>query len=126
MIYTASHVEVLLPRVFDPTAPGESAPPDPDMPRGTTDPWRVSDPWTLVADMEKAWRLAPLESDERKALFATYVLLESGEWVSSMMGVGYERMVEVRESGMALMIDYLNGRGHRVDIHNYNRIWLHH
>lgn len=119
MIYDASHVEVLLPKVFDSTFPNKVSPPDPDMPRGTVDPRRVSDPWTLIADMELAWRGAPLSIEERKVLFSAYVLVESSRWITAMMGVRYETMIEYRESGLQLLVNHMNG----VDTEYDNGIW---
>ena len=118
-MYTVESVTALLPGVWDESiALNDANPyaPDPEMPTATKDPRRLNDKWVMVADVQVAWRKAPLTLHERQALFCTCLLLESDPDTAHIMGTTYGSVVEHREKGLLKLVAYLNGEWFDVPV----------
>ena len=111
-MYGIETVAQLLPGVWDRNIvldePDPYAP-DPEMPRAAKDPRRLNDKWVMLADVQRAWRKAPLTMQERRVLYCTSLLLESDQSTARLVNTTYERVVQHREEGLHKLLDYLNG-----------------
>lgn len=109
-MYTVEMITSLLPGVWDESvALNEANPyaPDPEMPSAAKDPRRLNDKWVMVADVQRAWKFAPLTLHERQALFLTCHLLESDQTAAHLAGTDYGSLVESKEEGLLKLRDFL-------------------
>lgn len=90
--YDRTLVEYLLPAVWDESyaygLPRMDTAPDPDMPRGASNPATANNLPAYLADIRTGWKRAPLTLRERRAVFMRYALdwrtvdIAAHEWVS--------------------------------------------
>lgn len=112
MSYTPEMVAVLLPAVWDNTVTKVNNPhaPDPDMPKVKADPKLSGTVLAMLADIRSAWKKAPLEVEDRKAMFLTYALDWSQQEVADVSAVTQQSVSNRLARGMAIVLFTLNGK----------------
>lgn len=113
MRYAQDRVADLVPGIWDEgrvlDRPNPHAP-DPDMPKSTyVDPHRSSDPWAELADVQRAWRRAPLTLAQRQALLLRYGLDFKMAEGGAQLGITKQSFQERAEGGLSTLTNYLNG-----------------
>ncbi len=110
--YSRDLVEALLPAVWDDSysygMTVEHAP-DPDMPRAAVDPQRGGVLLAHLADIRKAWVLAPLTDKQRVAVLLRYGLGWSFVEIGFNQGINKVPARERAVRGVSLIMTYLNG-----------------
>lgn len=86
---------------------GDSAPPDPDMPKAASDPAKSGDLWAMVTDVERAFNIVSLR--EARVVYARCVLDESTDVAGRRLGIPARTLSRVYESGLDRMARWLNG-----------------
>lgn len=103
-------ITALLPGVWGESVALNDADPyaaDPEMPKAAKDPRKLNDKWAMVADVQRAWKYAPLTLHERRALFLTCHLLESDQTAAFLANTDYGSLVENKEEGLLKLRDFL-------------------
>lgn len=111
--YALDEIEELLPGVWDPTLVlnrVDPHAPDPDMPRATPNPAEGFTKVVELADIRRAWRLAPLALEQRRALFAVFGLHETTRGAEQLLGVDHTTVTRHKIAGLKVLYRFLNGR----------------
>lgn len=112
-MYSREVVELLVPAIWDERevleVRAETAP-DPDMPKTpSADPRRSTDRVTMCADIQRAWRLAPLSLGERQAVFSRYYVNISPEAASYWLQADPKTIRHRSLRGIDKLGEFLNG-----------------
>lgn len=110
MQYTRKIIDEFLPAVWDKSRITEShsTSPEADMPRArNVDPTLSSDPWAVVADLERALRA--LSTEEAQALFLHVALDLPIVTTAHYMRRAIDTVRKRVESGYENMLAFLNG-----------------
>ncbi|MDX3525044.1 hypothetical protein P1P75_00890 [Streptomyces sp. ID05-39B] len=110
--YDRATVERTLPAVWDPNSAygmKNDLAPDADMPKGHVDKKKGSNFPAQLADVRRAWEVAPLSLVEKQAVFLHYALDTHDADIASFQGVT-DRAVRYRvERGVGKLTAHLNG-----------------
>lgn len=115
MRYQRDEVERLIPGIWDEWRVLErksDQAPDPEMPKGDADPRRSTDQWAALADMQRAWRLAPLSPQQRRAVTMIYGLDFTQAEAAIQLGITQSGARYAAESGVGRLLSFMN----RVDL----------
>lgn len=92
--YTRESVEMLLPAVWDEQMayglPKKETAPDPDMPRGASNPKRGNNLPAYIADIKTGWAKAPLTNRERRAVLMRFGLSFTQEEIAQHEGISQQ------------------------------------
>lgn len=120
-MYTRELVETLVPAVWDGEyaygLPRPDTMPDPDMPKGWTNPKEGNKHYAYIADIKTAWAKADIPLDERRAMFLRFVLDSTVEVVAAYEGCAKSTAHERIYRGIGKLVAHLNG-GEFVESYN--------
>ena len=111
-LYDRRLVEAMLPYVFDDSivwGMKVDTAPDPDMPRGSKDPSKGWNSFAHLVDVRRAWALAGLSDDQRRAVFLHYALDYTEEEAATQLGAPRSTVEYRIERGVGLLAAWLNG-----------------
>lgn len=110
-MYNADKVERLVPGIWDSqavlTARAPEAP-DPDMPKGQIDPRRASDGMAETADIQRAWKMAPLSRRQRQCVLLRYGLGYTPKEIEPTLGISQRDASEHSIAGIDRLTRFLN------------------
>lgn len=115
VVYERERIEFLVPGVFDEWRVLEAQndlKPDPSMPKARQwDPRRSTDRVTELADIQRAWHLAPLTHRQRQAVLLRFGLDYTYDEVAEALGLkhGHSAM-KLCDRGIDCLGEFLNGR----------------
>lgn len=112
MTYRRADIERLIPGIWDEWRVLEKrldTAPDPEMPKGTSDPRRSTDAWAALADIQRAWKLAGLTLRQRQAVLLVHALDYTHEEAARSLGVSRPAVSQHAEAGVGRLMFFLNG-----------------
>lgn len=110
--YSRESVEVLLPAVWDEDysfgLPKKDTAPDPDMPRGSTNPKTANNLPAYIADIKTGWAKAALTHKERRALLMRFGLAWTQDEIAAHEGVSQQTVSERLFVAVGKIVSRLN------------------
>lgn len=124
-MYSRELVETLIPALWDGHyaygLPKPDSMPDPDMPRGWTNPKEGNKHFAYIADIKSAWAGAPLSPDERRALILRYGMDMTEDMVGHFLGSPRTTIQYRLYKGVGKLVAHLNG-GEFVESFNEDEV----
>lgn len=100
---------IWLPREYAAMGPQDELQPAPDMPRSKPVKGSGFATPARVADLARAWRLAPLTLKQRQALILVYGLGYTNDRAGAVLGVGAGAVSARKCGGVDVLVAWLNG-----------------
>lgn len=109
--YKWEQVEGLLPGVWDTASvlSSREGMPDPDMPTAKADPSHGFEKVAQLADIKRAWELAPLTLRERQAALLTYGAGLTRRQAAPLMGCAFQVVDRHHGGAIEKILAFLNG-----------------
>lgn len=111
-LYSERQIAELLPTLWDELARNNPSvkPNDPEMPKGPApDPSHSGDHMAHVADISRAWKLAPLTLRQKQVLLMRYGMAWTQQDCADYYGITRPRISESETAAIANIKNFLNG-----------------